>query len=242
MPLVRQRTFCRICEAHCGLVVEVERATQQVRRILPDREHPVSQGYCCAKGLRLGEVHHDPDRLSHPLKRTAAGLERISWAQALSEIGGKLQQLRSSHGSRSIGMYRGNPSFFSYQHYLFATAFMDALGSVMHEAGHGMYEQGLPMDHVGMPRGEAVSLTVHESQSRLWENLVGRSRAFWVWCRPHLLKHFGHALGDASVDELHASVNEVQPDLIRVDADEATYNLHIMIRFELERALLNGEV
>lgn len=129
MPLERQRTFCRICEAHCGLVVEVERATQRVRQILPDREHPVSQGYCCAKGLRLGEVHHDSDRLDYPLKRSPAGFERISWAQALEEIGGQLRRLRTEHGPRSIGMYRGNPSFFSYQHYLFASAFMDALGS-----------------------------------------------------------------------------------------------------------------
>ncbi|MEY2936592.1 MAG: hypothetical protein RL033_7341 [Pseudomonadota bacterium] len=129
MPLERQRTFCRICEAHCGLIVEVERATQEIRQISPDREHPVSQGYCCVKGLRLGEVHHDADRLNHPLKRTSSGFERISWAQAVSEIGGELRRLRAAFGPRAIGMYRGNPSFFSYQHYLFASAFMDALGS-----------------------------------------------------------------------------------------------------------------
>jgi formate dehydrogenase len=129
MPVELQRTFCRICEAHCGLVAEVERPSQRVLRLLPDREHPVSRGYCCAKGLRLGEVHHDPDRLDFPRKRGPGGFERIGWAQALGEIGAKLRQLRADHGARSIAMYRGNPSFFSYQHYLFASAFMDALGS-----------------------------------------------------------------------------------------------------------------
>src|SRR5262245_35764987 len=129
MSVERHRTFCRICEAHCGLVAEVEGHSQRVLRILPDREHPVSKGYCCAKGLRLGEVHHDRDRLDFPLKRSARGFERIAWSQALSEIGARLRQLRAGHGPRSIGLYRGNPSFFSYQHYLFASAFLEALGS-----------------------------------------------------------------------------------------------------------------
>jgi anaerobic selenocysteine-containing dehydrogenase len=129
MPVERQKTFCRICEAHCGLIAEVERRSELVLRLVPDRDHPVSKGYCCAKGLRLGEVHHDPDRLDFPRKRTPNGFERISWAQALREIGEQLRALRTAHGPRSIGMYRGNPSFFSYQHYLFATTFMDALGS-----------------------------------------------------------------------------------------------------------------
>jgi anaerobic selenocysteine-containing dehydrogenase len=129
MPVERQQTFCRICEAHCGLIAEVERPSGRVLRLVPDRDHPVSKGYCCAQGLRLGEVHHDPDRLNFPRKRTAHGFERISWAQALREIGDMLRALRAVHGPRSIGMYRGNPSFFSYQHYLFATAFLDALGS-----------------------------------------------------------------------------------------------------------------
>lgn len=112
----------------------------------------------------------------------------------------------------------------------------------MHETGHGLYEQGLPPGLIGTPSGEAVSLSIHESQSRLWENQVGRSRAFWTWCYPRLVDHFGDSVGCLSPDGIFAAANRVSPSLIRVEADEATYNLHIMIRFELERAMLNGDL
>ncbi len=118
----------------------------------------------------------------------------------------------------------------------------DALGSTIHEAGHGMYEQGLPFDHVGTPLGEAVSLGIHESQSRMWENQVGRSRAFWTWCAPHVMRHFGDRARGFGADELYGAANVVEPGFIRVDADEATYNQHVMVRFALERALIGGEL
>ena len=118
----------------------------------------------------------------------------------------------------------------------------DALGSTLHETGHGLYEQGLPAEHLGPPRGSSVGLSIHESQSRLWENQVGRSRAFWTWCHPILVEHFGDAVAGLSADAVYAAANRVSPSLIRVEADEATYNLHIMIRFELERALLKGDL
>ena len=116
----------------------------------------------------------------------------------------------------------------------------DALGSTMHECGHGLYEQGLPMEHRNTPRGHAVGLSIHESQSRLWENQVGRSAAFWRWAQPQLAGFFGDAVAGFDADAVYAAANRVQPGLIRVEADEATYNLHIMIRFALERALLDG--
>ena len=103
-----------------------------------------------------------------------------------------------------------------------------------------------PPDVLGVecvaPSGTAVSLGVHESQSRLWENHVGRSRAFWEWCRPHLAEYFGTATAAFSVDELFGAANVVRPSLIRVEADEATYNLHVIVRFELERALVRGDL
>jgi carboxypeptidase Taq len=120
--------------------------------------------------------------------------------------------------------------------------FFDALGSTMHEAGHGLYEQGLPTEHNGTPLGSAVSLGMHESQSRMWENFVGRSRHFWQWCLPEVNKAFGGATSHLTVDEVYEGMNTVRPDLIRVEADEATYNLHIMVRFELERVLISGEL
>ncbi len=116
----------------------------------------------------------------------------------------------------------------------------DALGSTMHEAGHGIYEQGLLYEHVGTPMGDSISLGIHESQSRMWENQVGRSEAFWRWCYPKLGDFFGDATSGLSFDEVYGGANLVKPDFIRVEADEASYNMHIMIRFELERAILSG--
>jgi carboxypeptidase Taq len=112
----------------------------------------------------------------------------------------------------------------------------------LHEAGHGLYEQGLRPDWYGMPPGSYASLGIHESQSRLWENLVGRSHAFWQHFSPLMRSTFPSELGDVSVDQLHAMFNRVEPSLIRVEADEATYNLHIIVRFELEQALISGDL
>src|SRR5208337_3299643 len=112
----------------------------------------------------------------------------------------------------------------------------------LHEVGHGLYEQGLPAEHFGTPLGEAASLGVHESQSRLWENAVGRGRPFWSYWFPVARRVFYEALRDVSLDAFLAAVNHVTPSLIRVQADEVTYNLHIIIRFELEQALLSGDL
>jgi carboxypeptidase Taq len=119
--------------------------------------------------------------------------------------------------------------------------FSDAFFSTLHEAGHGLYEQGLPADQFGLPTGEAVSLGIHESQSRMWENQVGRSRAFWEHFLPKGQQQFA-ALKGVSLDTLYGAINEVRPSLIRVDADEVTYNLHVLIRFELERALIENDL
>ena len=119
---------------------------------------------------------------------------------------------------------------------------IEPLYSTIHESGHGMYEQNLPDAHIGTPMGHSVSLGIHESQSRMWENLVGRSRAFWVWCLPLLRDCFGPEVQSLSVDEAFAGANIIRPGFIRVEADEATYNLHLMVRFEIERALMKGDI
>lgn len=119
----------------------------------------------------------------------------------------------------------------------------DALFGIMHEAGHGLYEMGVnKKDHFGTPMGEAVSLGIHESQSRMWENQVGRSKAFWVYFFPQAQRLFKESLGDVTLDEFYGAINDVRPSYIRVEADEATYNLHILLRFELERPLLTGDL
>ena len=119
----------------------------------------------------------------------------------------------------------------------------EPLASTLHEAGHAMYEQGLPKDeHFGEPRAEPASLGIHESQSRMWENMVGRSRPFWDWALPVVREALGSALDGVSADDVYRFVNAVKPGLVRVEADEATYNLHVMLRFDVERALLRGEL
>lgn len=120
--------------------------------------------------------------------------------------------------------------------------FSEAFFGILHEAGHGIYEQGLRAEQFGLPLGEAVSSGIHESQSRLWENLVGRSLAFWEYFYPEAQRRFPQALGEVPLRDFHFAINDVRPSLVRIEADEATYNLHIFIRFELERALFSGDL
>ena len=116
------------------------------------------------------------------------------------------------------------------------------LFGILHEAGHGIYEQGLDPAHFGTPMGSAASLGVHESQSRLWENQVGRGKPFWEHFYPRLQQTFPGTLDDVPLDDFVFAANNVEKSFIRVEADEATYNMHIILRFELEQALMLGEV
>lgn len=114
------------------------------------------------------------------------------------------------------------------------------LFSCIHEGGHGLYDQGLDPRYYGTPLGDSVSLGIHESQSRMWENCVGRSRPFWRFFYPMLQQTFHHQLRALDVEQFYAAINRVKPSLIRVEADELTYNLHIMLRFEIEQDLIEG--
>ena len=113
--------------------------------------------------------------------------------------------------------------------------------SILHEAGHGIYDQGVRADQFGLPPGGYVSLGIHESQSRLWENFVGRSLPFWRHFYPAARQSFP-VLHDVVLEDFHFAINDVRPSLIRVEADEVTYNLHIIIRFELEQELMNDNL
>lgn len=131
--------------------------------------------------------------------------------------------------------------------------FPGALYGTMHEAGHGMYEQGIPkggthggpggeaIASFGTPLADSISLGIHESQSRMWENMVGRSRAFWDWVYSEACDQFAE-LGKFDREEVYRAVNIVRPTYIRVEADEGTYNLHVMLRFGIERALISGDL
>ena len=120
--------------------------------------------------------------------------------------------------------------------------FNEAFFGILHESGHGIYDQGLAPEHFGTPLGSACSLGIHESQSRLWENQVGRGRPFWEHFFPRAKGAFPAALRDVALDDWLFAINDVRPSFIRVEADEATYNMHIILRFELEQALIAGDL
>lgn len=114
--------------------------------------------------------------------------------------------------------------------------------SCIHEVGHALYEQGLPLQQYGLPLGEACSYSMHESQSRLWENNVGRSRIFWKHYFPQLHQHFPGQFKSIDLERFYEAINKVQPSLIRTEADEITYHFHVFIRYELEKRLIEGSL
>ena len=124
-----------------------------------------------------------------------------------------------------------------------ATNWLEGLAGAVHEVGHALYEQGRPVDaYDGLPVARALSMGVHESQSLLWERMVFQSRAFWEFAAPRVRARFAHVGEDVGAAELYAAANVVAPGLIRVDADEVSYPLHIILRFELEQALFDGSL
>jgi carboxypeptidase Taq len=120
--------------------------------------------------------------------------------------------------------------------------FSSMLFSCIHETGHALYEQGLPESEYGLPSGEFASLGIHESQSRLWENHVGRSRAFWKIHYPMVTAIFPEAFAGISEDRFYKAVNKINPSLIRTESDELTYHFHVMIRYEMEKMLIKGDL
>jgi carboxypeptidase Taq len=114
--------------------------------------------------------------------------------------------------------------------------------SCIHETGHALYEQGLPVEQYGLPLGEACSYSIHESQSRLWENNVGRSLGFWKNWYPELQKRFPKQLETVTLEKFYRAINKVQPTLVRTEADEISYHFHVFIRYELEKKLIEGSL
>ncbi len=120
------------------------------------------------------------------------------------------------------------------------TSLISNISVILHEAGHSLYEMGLPVEQYGSPLGEAISLGIHESQSRFWETRIGQSLPFWQYYLPLLKETFKGQLDDLSLSDFYRALNKVEPSFIRVEADEVTYSLHVILRFELEVALIEG--
>jgi carboxypeptidase Taq len=171
--------------------------------------------------------------------------EQGQWDFTMRVLGDLGFDLQAGRQDRSAHPFTGGPGPLDVR---LTTRFLpgDPRSSIMatiHEAGHGLYEQGLAVDRLLRTfAGQAASLGMHESQSRLWENQVGRSRPFWEHYYPVFQQHFPGTLDDVTATDMWRAVNLVQPSLIRVEADEVTYNLHILLRFELELALLRDDL
>ncbi len=188
----------------------------------------------------IGESGKKPDRgvleRDYPVERQKVFAEAAAAAFGFDFAAGRLDTTAHPFCS-GIGpgdcriTTRYNPKFFS-----------EAFFGVLHETGHALYEQNLPAEHFGTPLGWACSLGIHESQSRLWENQVGRGRPFWGHFFPRLRQTFPTALAGVEFERFYFTINEVKPSLIRVEADEATYNLHVALRFELELGLVSGDL
>jgi len=165
--------------------------------------------------------------------------QRALHAEVMAALGYDLQSGRLDPAEHpfTIGIAPGDVRITT--HY-YEDDLLSGLGGTIHEAGHGMYEQGLPVSFVGTGVRDAASLGLHESQSRFWENTIGRSQAFCNWLEAKVQHHFPDT-GVTSAD-LYRGSNRVEPGLIRVAADEVTYNLHIIVRFELELGLLEGTI
>ncbi len=179
------------------------------------------------------EVDESPARGNFPASSQLKFGRSLAAAIGFDFKSGRLDE--STHPF-CIGINRGDVRMtWRYE----ADDFRAAVFGILHETGHGLYEQGLPEDLARTPAGSPVSLGIHESQSRLWENHVGRSRGFWRWAMPRYRDAFP-AAPECDVEQIWALLHTVRPSLIRVEADEATYNLHVIARFEIERALFGG--
>jgi carboxypeptidase Taq len=183
----------------------------------------------------LADAEPEPDGRSFPLDRQQKFelevVRRFGFDEETWRLDPTVHPFERRGGTRDI---RITTRYFEHN--------LDGLFATMHEFGHGLYERQIDPRLERTPLAGGTSLALHESQSRMWENLVGRSRSFWRFFFPRLAELFPEALGGYDVERWYREVNAVRPSLIRVEADEATYNLHVILRFELEQELLAGSV
>ncbi len=209
--------------------------TAQVKKIFDDHK-PELVELIHAVGKNEGRVSDDVLRQDFDVEKQRAFSTEVATAIGFDFNRGRLDvavhPFCTNFGREDVRLTtRFNPKFLN-----------PALFGTMHEAGHGMYEQGSGADLEYTPLSGGTSLGVHESQSRMWENIVGRSRGFWQWALPRAQAHFPEQLGSVDLETFYRAINKVKRSFIRVEADESTYNLHIMLRFELEIGLMDGSV
>ncbi|MBN4054199.1 carboxypeptidase M32 [Nitrospira defluvii] len=189
---------------------------------------------------RIGDAPHQPD--SDFLRQYYDEEAQIAFGKRVLEAMGFSFQMGRQDLSAHPFTTSFHPSDVRVTTRVDPHDLLSSLFSSIHEGGHALYDQGLSTEDFGTPLGESISLGIHESQSRLWENGVGRSRPFWKHFFPILQKTFPDALERIDLERFYSAINAVRPSMIRVEADEVTYNLHIMLRFEIERTLIENDI
>ena len=192
----------------------------------------------------LIDAHRGKGAPSYPdLRRKRFAIDRQwTFAQGVAKaVGFDLDAGRIDAGQNPFCMTIG-PRDVRVVSRFYTNDLLRGIFTLLHELGHALYDQGLDPDHYGTPMGESASPAFHESQSRLWEDFVGRSPGFWKYFYPRLQSTFNRGLRDVSLETFMQIINRVEPGVSRVEADEVTYNIHILIRVELERALLSGDL
>ena len=254
----REKNEFNIFAPHLKQLVEIAKEKAE-RWGYQDEPYDALLG-CYERGAKTTDIAHIFDSFSSKIIETARlAVEKSSQNQA-RELQGEFpvesQQILNAEIAKSIGFDFDSGRIDTTAHPFCTTLgpqdirlttrydeqdFTSSLFGVMHETGHGLYEQGLPTEDFGLPSGNAISLGIHESQSLLWEAHVGRSRGFWNHWLPRVQELFPQ-MHDWTVDDFLQTINQANYSLIRVDADEATYDLHILLRFKLERQILNGDI
>lgn len=168
------------------------------------------------------------------------GVQKKLYTELLEAMGLKKPLFRLDHSAHPFCMAI-HPTDLRLTTHFHSKGFFDALSATMHEGGHGLYEQGLKIENFGLPTGEASSMGVHESQSKFWETCIGMSLPFCKGYFPLLQKAFGKELGSISVETFYKAINKVTPSFIRIHADEVTYGLHIILRYEIEKGFMEGK-
>ncbi len=190
--------------------------------------------------VKIKESHERPEDRFLKQHFDIAKQEEFS-LYILKEMGYDFEagRLDESEHPFTIGV---NPGDVRITTHYYPNDFVSAIMSSLHEGGHALYEQNISPELNGTPLSTGTSMGIHESQSRYWENIIGRSRGFWEKYYKDLQKVFPKQLRDVKLDAFYKAINKVEPSLIRIEADEVTYNLHIMIRYEIEKALINNEI
>jgi len=210
---------------------EPEMGTKELDPLFKELKHPLIQ---IMKGQKVKDfpfLHG-----SFETKKQLEFSETITKAMGLSN---KKTRLDLSSHPFCTGIH---PNDVRMTTHITPSGCMQPLLAVMHEAGHGLYEMNLPEKHFGSPLCEYLSMGIHESQSKIWETCIGMSKEFWHYWFPKLQETFPDNFANVSLNEFCHSINQVKPSLIRIYADEVTYSLHVMLRYELEKGLIDGSI